>query len=88
MYKTVLCNVPDIRIFLEAPSNISLTNWLWENKSSVNNSRYPPSNQSVCQQISLPLTYDDGINLLSKRCDQDEAYYACEVPCNALMILL
>ena len=46
----------------------------------VNDSRYPPSPQSVCQQMSLPLTYDDGINLLPKRCDQDEAYFACDIP--------
>ena len=45
----------------------------------VNDSRYRPSNQSVCQQMSLPLTYDDGINLLPQRCDQDEAYFACHV---------
>ena len=29
--------------------------------------------------MSLPLTYDDGTNLLPKRCDQDEAYFACEL---------
>ena len=46
----------------------------------VNDSRYPLSPQSVCQQMSLPLTYDDGINLLPKRCDQDEAYFACDIP--------
>ena len=45
----------------------------------VNDSRYPPSNQSVCQQMSLPLTYDDGINLFPKSCDQDEAYFACDI---------
>ena len=46
----------------------------------VDDSRYPTSNQSICQQMSLPLTYDDGINLLPKRCDQDEAYFVCESP--------
>ena len=30
--------------------------------------------------MSLPLTYDDGINLLPKRCEDDEAHFACEVP--------
>ena len=35
----------------------------------------------TCIQMSMPLTYDDGINQPSKRCDQDEAYYACDVPC-------
>ena len=46
----------------------------------VNDSNYPTSDPSVCQQMSLPLTYDDGINLLPKRCKDDEAYFACEVP--------
>ena len=48
----------------------------------VNDTRYPLSDQSVCQQMSLALTYDDGINLLPKRCDQDEAYFGCGVHCN------
>ena len=47
----------------------------------VNDPRYTPSNRSVCQQMSLPLTYDDGISLLPKRCDQDESYFACDIPC-------
>ena len=46
----------------------------------VNDSRYPPSNLSVCQQMSVPLTYDDGINLLPKDCVQDEAFFACSIP--------
>ena len=52
----------------------------------VNDSRYPPSDQSVCQQMSVPLTYDDGISLLTKRCDKDEAYFACDIPCKLLCI--
>ena len=46
-----------------------------------NDLKYTPSNQSVCQQISLSLTYDDGNSLLPKRCDQDESYFACDIPC-------
>ena len=34
--------------------------------------------------MSTPLTYDDGINLLPKRCDQHEAYFACTVPCKLM----
>ena len=47
----------------------------------VDDSRYPSSNQSICQQMTMPLTYDDGINLLPKPCDQDEAYFTCDVSC-------
>ena len=72
--------VKDISVFVEARSSVGETNWFWENGTKVNDPRYPISNQSVCQQMSLPLTYDDGINLLPKRCDQDEAYFVCESP--------
>ena len=71
----------DISVFLGARSNIGQTNWFWENGTMVKDARYPPSDQSVCQQMSLPLTYDDGINLLPKSCDQDETFYACKIPC-------
>ena len=47
----------------------------------VDDSNYPTSDSSVCQQMSLPLTYDDGINLLPKDCENDEAHYVCEIPC-------
>ena len=67
-------------MFLGAQSNVGQTNWFWENGTVVNDSRYPLSNQSVCQQMSVPLTYEDGINLLPKRCDKDAAYFACDIP--------
>ena len=67
-------------MFIGARSNVGQTNWFWENGTIVDDERYPPSDQSVCQQISLVLTYDDGINLLPRSCDQDEAYFACESP--------
>ena len=53
----------------------------------VNDSNYPTSDSSVCEQMSSPLTYDDGINLLPKRCENDEAYFACEVPCNCVALI-
>ena len=77
----------DISIFLGARSNVSQTNWLWENGTIVNDSRYPPSNQSVCQQMSMPLTYDDGVNLLPKRCNEDEAFYACSITCKVCFMI-
>ena len=75
----------DVSLFLGARSRIGQTNWFWENGTMVNDERYPPSDQSICQQMSVPLTYDDGINLMPKRCDQDEAYFACEVKCKAIL---
>jgi len=55
------------------------TNWFWFNGMLVDDTNYPRSEQSVCEQMSIPLTYDDGISLLPKRCDR-EAYYACDIP--------
>jgi len=66
-------------MFLGAHSNISQTNWYWENGTMVNNANYPTPDPSICQLMSLPITYDDGINLLPKRCDE-ESYFACEIP--------
>ena len=45
----------------------------------VNDSKFQTTNQTICQQMSIPLTYGNGINLLPKRCDQDEAYFACSI---------
>ena len=36
--------------------------------------KYPMSDRSVCKQMTWPLTYDDGINLRGKRCDE-EAFF-------------
>ena len=71
----------DISVFTGARSNKKKTSWFWENGTMVNDSNYPTSNLSVCQQMSLPLTYDDGINLFPKDCENDEAYFVCEVQC-------
>ena len=54
----------------------------------VNDPRYPLSDQSVCQEMSMPLAYDDGINLLPKLCDQGKAYFACEIPSKTSFLLL
>ena len=69
----------DISIFLGPRSNTNSfckNGTLAENANNTNCTFNVPS----CQQISLPLTYDDGINLLPKRCDRDKAYFACDVP--------
>ena len=67
-------------VFIGAKSNVGQTKWFWQNGTMVNDSRYPSSSESACQQMSLPLTYDDGINLLPKGCNQEEAYFVCDSP--------
>ena len=79
-YQFNLC-ILDISVFSGARSDVNQSNWFWENRTMVDDSNYPTSDPSVCQQMSLPLTYDDGINLLPKDCENDEAHYVCEIPC-------
>ena len=60
---------------------------------SVNKTEIAVCNASVtiattCVQMSLPLTYDDGINQMRELCDEDEAYFACDVPCKLAGVLL
>ena len=47
----------------------------------INNALFPTSNESVCQEMTWPLTYDDGINLRSKKCESGMAHYFCEIKC-------
>ena len=75
-----LITLTDTAVFIGAQSNVGQTSWFWENGTMVNDPRYPPSNQSVCQEMAIPLGYDDGVSLLPKRCDHGEAYFACEIP--------
>jgi len=74
----------EISLFFGASSNVGQTNWFWENGSIVNEVNYPTSDQSICEQMSVPLTYDEGINLLPKPCDE-KAYFACEVECKTML---
>ena len=39
---------------------------------------YPSSNTSVCEQMTWPLTYDDGTNLRAKECGTGKSQYICE----------
>ena len=46
----------------------------------VNNSNFQPSNKTVCQQMTWPFTYTDGINLRPKKCEE-KSYFACLLQC-------
>ena len=61
-----------------ARSEVGQSNWTSENGTNGLYLNYPASDSTICQQMAFPLTYDDGINLLPKRCDQKE-YFGCEV---------
>ena len=56
------------------------SDWFWRNGTRVTDPLYPPSNSSACQQMTWPLTYDDGINLREKLCTE-ESYFLCQIKC-------
>ena len=72
----------DISVFIGARSHNGQLHWTWNNGTMVaDTSNFPPSDTSVCEQMTWPLTYDDGINLRAKDCSKD-AYYVCQVNSN------
>ena len=73
----------DISVFIGARSNVSQDQWYWNNNTEVNNTMFPESNSSLCQQMTWPLTYNDGINLRPKQCNK-KAYFACQFKCKFL----
>ena len=73
-------NFLDISIFIGAQSPLNQSKWFWKNGSAVNNSMFRSSNKSLCQQMTWPLIYDDGINLHEKTCNE-EAYFLCRFKC-------
>ena len=53
--------------------------WFWEDGTRITDPDYSTTNVSVCQQMSWPLTYDDGINLHAKDCETGVSNYICKV---------
>ena len=73
----------DISIFSGVRSDHNQPDWFLNNGTKITfplDIFYPTANASLCQQITWPLIYDDGINLLPKRCDE-EAYFMCQILC-------
>ena len=80
-------NYADFSLFIGARSDGDQADWFWNNETRVTDPTYPMSDTSACQQMSWPLTYNDGINLRRKRCE-DEAYFICQHECELIIILL
>ena len=72
-------------MFIGAQSNVNETDWVWINGSNLNNPKYPRSDESLCQQMTWPLTYDNGINLRPKDCGSGESYYVCKGTVNSVI---
>ena len=47
----------------------------------INNAIFSTSKESVCQEMTWPLTYDDGINLRPKNCESGISHYVYEIKC-------
>ena len=45
----------------------------------INNAIFPTSNKSVCQEMTWPLTYDNGIDLRPTKCESKMSLYVCKV---------
>ena len=54
--------------------------WKYNNGTIIVNEKYPTGDQSICQQMTWPLTYNDGVNLRPMKCNQ-EAYFICQNKC-------
>ena len=77
----------DICVFIGSRSHYGQSHWTWNNGTMVaDTSNFPSPDSSVCEQMTWPLTYDDGINLRAKDCSK-EAHYVCRVDGNISLLL-
>ena len=72
--------IVDISVFVGGRSQIDENVWKNSDGSKIENKKYPPGDKSICQQMTWPLTYNDGVNLRSMKCNQ-EAYFICQTKC-------
>ena len=72
--------IVDISVFVGGRSQIDENVWKNSDGSKIENLKYPPGDKSICQQMTWPLTYNDGVNLRSMKCNQ-EAYFICQTKC-------
>ena len=68
-------------MFVGARSDEDQDKWFWNNGTVVKDTNFTTPNDTVCQEMTWPLTYDDGINLLSKPCESGMSHYICEINC-------
>ena len=79
-------SIVDISVFIGARSHYGQLHWTWNNGTMVADARnFPPPDTSVCQEMTWPLTYDDGINLRAEDC-AEEAHYVCRVNGNIRLL--
>ena len=64
------------------------SSWFWNNGTMITDLTYPSSNTSVCEQMTWPLTYDDGINLRAKDCETGKSHYICKCALISFLLLI
>ena len=72
--------IVDISLFVGGRSQINENVWKNSDGSKIENKKYPPGDELICQQMTWPLTYNDGVNLRSMKCNQ-KAYFICQTKC-------
>ena len=74
----------DISVAVGARSDVGESDWFWKNGTMINDTGFPTSDPSVCQQMTWPLTYRDGVNLRPKPCNK-HSFFLCQVKCKYFM---
>ena len=72
--------VPDYRIFVGARSRKHAHTWVWNNGEIMENTGYfvPFPDPRKCQQLAIPINYEDGENFKIHSCSGQRAYPVCE----------
>ena len=81
----VFFSFSDISVFIGARSDLNQSDCFWNDGSSYNVLPRLRSNSYVCQQMTWPLSYDDGINLRRKECGSGISHYVCKAKCNSYL---
>ena len=71
----------DMPVFLGVRSFENSRLWVSSDQNVLLHPSIGFSMEGVCEQMSVPLSYDDGINLRPRKCSNVEAYVACAIRC-------
>jgi len=80
-----LCFEIDISVHLGARSIEGTKYWVTSEQNAILHPNIKLSRPDICEQLYLPLTYDDGINVRQTTCTNMEAHVACAVRCEYVL---
>ena len=59
------------------------SHWFWNNGTRINDLTFQEfSNTSACEDMTWPLTYDDGVNLRARKCGSGKSNFVCRYNLN------